>query len=271
MSNAHAHNPSAQQHVAPNNDPALDVAHEHRHGHLHHDANAERGHPEEVVYTRGTTNEQPSKLMDNSLGDHTLHQRGPLKQDGKGIYDIEDAEKGDVSSDPEQYKGHIQDDDPKNHRFSRFYAKYRWAFHLFIFLFFTGWWIASLVLHRNDKNWLIPFLLWLCISLRLLFFHVPITIVTKPMHYGWNMTGVKICHMIPEKMRIPAGALLTIAVIIVGSFASEESADNTRANRAVSLFGLAVFLFCFWATSKNRKMINWHTVIVGMLLQFIIA
>ena len=77
--------------------------------------------------------------------------------------------------------------------------------------------------------------------------------------------------LIPEKMRIPAGAALTIAVIIVGSFASKESADNTRANRAVSLFGLAVFLFCFWATSRNRKKIVWHTVIVGMLTQFIIA
>lgn len=77
--------------------------------------------------------------------------------------------------------------------------------------------------------------------------------------------------MIPEKLRIPGGAALTIAVIIVGSMASEESEDNTRANRAVSLFGLAVIIFAFWATSRTRKAINWHTVIVGMLVQFIIA
>jgi CNT family concentrative nucleoside transporter len=37
------------------------------------------------------------------------------------------------------------------------------------------------------------------------------------------------------------------------------------------LFGLAVFIFLFWATSRNRKKIVWHTVIVGMLTQFIIA
>lgn len=128
-----------------------------------------------------------------------------------------------------------------------------------------------MVLHRNDKNWIIPFLLWLFISLRLFFFHVPISIVTKPLHFGWQQTGVRIGNMIPEKARIPAGALLTIAVILVGAFVSEESADNTRANRAVSLFGLAVFLFILWATSRNRKLINWHTVIVGMLMQFIIA
>jgi CNT family concentrative nucleoside transporter len=134
-----------------------------------------------------------------------------------------------------------------------------------------SWWIASLVVHRHDKNWIIPFLLWLAIMLRLLFFYVPITIVTKPMHWVWNNTGVRFTSYIPEKMRVPAGAGLTIAVIIVGSFASEESADNTRANRAVSLFGLLVFIFFFWATSRNRSKIVWHTVIVGMLVQFIIA
>lgn len=107
--------------------------------------------------------------------------------------------------------------------------------------------------------------------LRLLFFHVPITIVTKPMHFVWNNTGVRFASYIPEKMRVPAGAALTIAVIIIGSFVSEESQDNTRANRALSLFGLVVFLFLFWITSRNRKKIVWHTVIVGMLVQFIIA
>lgn len=127
------------------------------------------------------------------------------------------------------------------------------------------------MVHRHDKNWIIPFLFWLAIMLRLIFFYVPITIITRPMHWVWNNTGVRFTALIPEKMRIPAGAALTIAVIIVGSFASKESADNTRANRAVSLFGLAVFLFCFWATSRNRKKIVWHTVIVGMLTQFIIA
>lgn len=126
-------------------------------------------------------------------------------------------------------------------------------------------------MHRNDKNWVIPFLLWLAIMIRLITCHVPITIVTKPMHWVWNNTGVRFAELIPEKMRIPAGAGLTIAVIIVGSMASEESQDNTRANRAVSLFGLAVFIFLFWLTSRNKKMINWHTVIVGMLTQFIIA
>ena len=60
-------------------------------------------------------------------------------------------------------------------------------------------------------------------------------------------------------------------IIVVGTFTSPQSDDNTTANRTVSLFGLLVFISVFYATSNNRKMINWHTVIVGMLAQFILA
>ena len=76
---------------------------------------------------------------------------------------------------------------------------------------------------------------------------------------------------IPEKWRLPLGAMGTMAVILIGTFTSPESADNTQANRVVSLFGLLVFIFVFYITSHNRHAINWHTVIVGMLAQFILA
>jgi len=91
------------------------------------------------------------------------------------------------------------------------------------------------------------------------------------MHWVWNNTGVRIAHMIPERLRIPLGAAVVVAAIIVGAFASAESQDNTRSNRAISLFGIVVFLFALWATSRNRRIIKWHTVIVGMLMQFVIA
>ena len=91
------------------------------------------------------------------------------------------------------------------------------------------------------------------------------------MHLIWNNTGVRFGNLIPEKLRAPAGAVLVVAVMLIGGFASPESQDNTRASRAVSLFGLAVIIFVMWATSKNRKMVVWRTVIVGMFVQFIVA
>lgn len=132
------------------------------------------------------------------------------------------------------------------------------------------------MLHSKDAlntrtGWLKPFLLWLAISLRLFFFHVPITIVSKPMRFVWRNTGPKIVNMVPEKVRAPLGALFVIAVMMIGAFASPESQDSTRANRAVSLFGLGVIIFVMWATSNNRSAVRWHTVIVGMFVQFIVA
>ena len=118
---------------------------------------------------------------------------------------------------------------------------------------------------------MIPFLIYLAITLRMIFFIVPVATLTRPVYWVWNQTASRFVSIIPEKFRVPSAALLTIGVILLGSFVTEESGDNTRANRAVSLFGLVVFLFVLWATSRDRKRINWHAVIVGMLVQFIIA
>jgi len=275
------HNGSPMPGVARNDDPALDIAREHHHEHVHHSARA--AHPDNVVYTTGTTDEPTSKLFRPSgldsasqftpigVDSTNLHQRHSVNEkhdiEKAGGYDYEVEKATRSSSDPEMEA----EKKPWYTSFSAFYRTFRLPVHIFIGALFTGWWIASVVVHRNDKNWIIPFLFWLAIMIRLITLHVPITIVTKPMHWVWANTGTRVANLIPEKMRIPAAACLAIAVIIVGSFASEESEDNTRANRAVSLFGLAVFIFMFWATSRNRSKIVWHTVIVGMLMQFIIA
>ncbi|KAI4159015.1 MAG: hypothetical protein L6R39_000440 [Caloplaca ligustica] len=104
------------------------------------------------------------------------------------------------------------------------------------------------------------------------FVHVFIWLLfTGPVRLIWNHTAVKFTDLIPERMRLPLGALVVVSVLLIGAFASPESLDNTRDNRAVSLFGLAVIIFVMWATSKNRKAIQWHTVIVGMFVQFIVA
>lgn len=113
--------------------------------------------------------------------------------------------------------------------------------------------------------------MYLAITLRLVFNYIPVSVVTTPVYFVWNQTATRFVGLIPEKLRIPSAALLTIAVILIGSFASKQTAQNSRADRGVSLFGLAVFIFGLWLTSRSRKRIVWHTVIVGMLVQFIVA
>lgn len=77
--------------------------------------------------------------------------------------------------------------------------------------------------------------------------------------------------IIPEKLRTLIGAFLVFAAIMVGSFVPGELEYNKRSDRAVSLFGYLVFILGLYATSRHRHHINWRLVIVGILVQFIIA
>jgi CNT family concentrative nucleoside transporter len=169
-------------------------------------------------------------------------------------------------------------------------SRYRIFLHVLVWLVMTGsvtfqtkiarfrfliiscrWWIAGLVLHRYDLGWLIPFLLWLGLTIRLVTLHISTAPITRAASFVWLHAVSKPVDIIPEKFRLPLGAAGTIAVIVVGTFASPDSADNTRTNRTVSLFGLLVFVGAFYATSRDRKKINWHTVVVGILAQFLLA
>lgn len=121
-------------------------------------------------------------------------------------------------------------------------------------------------------NWIKPFLFWLAISLRILTLHVPLApMVMKVLRFAWNNTALRVKNVIPEKVRTPAAALLVVAVYLVGTFASKQTAENTNSNRAISLFGIVVFIGILTATSRNIKAIKWHTVIVGFLMQYIVA
>ncbi|KAK6340478.1 hypothetical protein TWF730_002229 [Orbilia blumenaviensis] len=199
----------------------------------------------------------------------TDHSITECQQDEATKDSLDKEEKGVAVGHGSAESGSVSEQ--RTSRFKSVYRRYKFLSHIFIWLFFTGWFVAGVVLHRKDLGWLIPFLLYLCITIRLVTFYIPITVVTKPMHFVWNNTGVKITNLIPERLRIWCGAAITISVIVIGSFASPESAGNTRANRAVSLFGLVVLVGVLWATSANRKAIQWHTVIVGMLIQFLVA
>ncbi|KAK6496548.1 hypothetical protein TWF481_001549 [Arthrobotrys musiformis] len=213
----------------------------------------------------------PSReVPDNSYTEvNPSHPNVDCKQDGNVKDSLDKEEKGAIVGHGSAESGSVSE--KRASRFKNLYRRYKFVLHIFIWLVFTGWFVAGVVLHRKDLGWLIPFLLYLCITIRLITFYIPITVVTKPMHFIWNNTGVKVASLVPERLRIWCGAAITISVIVIGSFASPESAGNTRANRAVSLFGLVVLIGVLWATSANRKAIQWHTVIVGMLIQFLVA
>jgi CNT family concentrative nucleoside transporter len=134
------------------------------------------------------------------------------------------------------------------------------------------WWIRGLVFHRDDGlGWLIPALLYIALTLRLVFLWIPVSAIMEPARFVWENTAYRAYDAVPARWRQPIAAAVTLAVFLIGSFVPAESGQNTRANRAVSIFGLLVMIALLYATSRDRKKIPWHTVIGGMLTQFIIA
>ncbi|KAI9932685.1 hypothetical protein ASPWEDRAFT_33599 [Aspergillus wentii DTO 134E9] len=241
--------PSTHDETPHSADPALLPENQHHHAHHHHTAFAEQGHEDDVVYAKDVTFEK-----------NGIPEPSPLDHSGNSQSDK------DVEGTGENYP-----QSSWKSRCRRYTRHWRHVVHAAIWILFTGWWITGLIYHRYDLGWLIPFLVYLAITLRILFFYVPVSIVTKPLYWVWDHTARPFVRVIPEKLRVPSAGLLAVSVIIIGSFASPESGDNSRENRAVSVFGLFVIMFALWATSRNRKKINWHTVITGMLAQFIIA
>ena len=252
------HSSSPQQDMIQRNVPPLQDSNERHHDHMHHNVDLEKGKEDKIINSHGTTFEKRT-IPHRKSQDHELHKRRRTDMVKEPTVAVDlSLGRSEESSQP--------------HTFSNFYQRYRIFFHLFFWIVFTGWWIAGLLLHgihdplSSNTGWLKPFLLWLAITLRIIFFHVPITVVTKLIHWAWEKTGLRFPELFPDRFKIPLAALLVVSVFLIGGFASPESEDNTRDNRAVSLFGLVVFISVLYATSRNRKAVNWHTVIVGMLV-----
>jgi len=223
----------------------------------------------------GSHNMTPSPAS-GSIGAHEKISPAPsfdeaMRKDGGVKYnsavnekdiDLENTRTGSLEGESEE---------PHVPTWKRYLRKYMWVVNTILWLVMTAWLIVGLVLHRKDLGWLIPTLLYIAITIRFVTSYVSTRFVTAPVKWVWMTAVYKPCMMIPEKLRTPLSAAGAIAVVMVGTFATEESADNTRGNRAISLVGLLLFIGVFWATSKKRSAIVWQTVIVGMLAQFILA
>ena len=150
---------------------------------------------------------------------------------------------------------------------------WRLAWHIFWGCFFTSWWLLIVIQDSHRHMWLIPTILWMLIMARLITWHWKILYWAlaraKPI---WAYAILWVHRILPKHwMRLCAGAFITVAVILIGVFVTPETSYSLREDRAVSFFGLVVAIFVLWATLRHPKRVNWHTVIGGVLMQYIIA
>ncbi|KAG8167771.1 hypothetical protein KVR01_003460 [Diaporthe batatas] len=254
------HNSSAQQNVYVNPDPALDISNEHHHPHVHHNKTALPDEKDDIVFAKSSNKYTGDDEKNAPAPDYKVRQMSSSN-------DEESGRVGDIADEGEA---------KKSFSFRSLYRRYVWlraGIHAFIWLVWTVWWIHGLVRHRNDRwlGWLKPTLLYIAITIRVVTLWIPISVVMNPAKAVYRHTIYRGYEAIPAKLHQPLAALGTVGVFLVGSMVPAETGQNTRANRAVSLFGLLVMIAVLTATSRDWRKIPWHTVIGGMLTQFIIA
>lgn len=125
----------------------------------------------------------------------------------------------------------------------------------------NSWWIFGLVRYRKEKNWLIPFLLYLAITLRIITLWIPVKYVMNPAKLIWRHTVFRIYEAIPQRLHKPLAAAGTVGVFLLGTFVPEATEANPRFGRFQATLGLVVMIAVMSATSRKFSAIPWHTVI----------
>jgi len=120
-------------------------------------------------------------------------------------------------------------------------------------------------------NWIIPLILWMAVMVRLITLHVYSAWLMSPIYFIWDEVSGFVLSFIPRRLQHLLGGILVACAVVVVTMINSDFEDNTRVNRGISLLGYGFCIVLLWATSRNRRAIDWYTVIVGIMMQFVIA
>ncbi|KAI0949647.1 hypothetical protein AcW1_009193 [Taiwanofungus camphoratus] len=134
-----------------------------------------------------------------------------------------------------------------------------------------GWWISSTVLKATRHRWVVQtFWAWFFIII-IAWRFIPNRVVTRPVGAIWIPLVQEPWYKLPYRLRLTLGWLALLGIVFGSAFGFKPTGNSNYGDRAISVLGLFVFQFCFWATSSNRSIIPWPTVIVGLFIQQAIA
>ncbi|CDO71957.1 hypothetical protein BN946_scf184940.g104 [Trametes cinnabarina] len=134
-----------------------------------------------------------------------------------------------------------------------------------------AWWVSSTVLEATRHRWIVQ-TVWAWFFIVVIAFRfIPNSVVTRPVEAIWVPCVQTPFFKLPRLVRLTMGWLALLGIIFGSAFGFPLTGNTGYGDRAISVLGLFVFQFCFWATSKHRSHIPWPTVIVGLFVQQAIA
>lgn len=144
--------------------------------------------------------------------------------------------------------------------------------HACIWMVLTAYVVAAGILSSEKSGFAVVVLIYVFISLRLLAKHVCISkLVYNPIGNAFDATIGKVSGQLSPFMinSIIGGSLITVMLVLM--FTTPVTASGNIPERIQSFVGLFVLIGILYATSNDRSSIKWYTVVVGLLLQYLIA
>ncbi|TDL17812.1 hypothetical protein BD410DRAFT_843358 [Rickenella mellea] len=151
------------------------------------------------------------------------------------------------------------------------YQRMRPFYLMCVALVILGWWISATVLQATRHRWIVQTIFAWFFILVIAFRFIPSHFISRPISAVWILLVQEPWYRLPYTVRMTLGWMALLAIIFGSAFGFKLSGNTRYGDRAISVLGLLVFQFGFWATSRNRSAIPWPTVIVGLFLQQAIA
>eukprot|EP01113_Clastostelium_recurvatum_P023368 TRINITY_DN2790_c0_g1_i5.p1 TRINITY_DN2790_c0_g1~~TRINITY_DN2790_c0_g1_i5.p1 ORF type:complete len:570 (+),score=159.69 TRINITY_DN2790_c0_g1_i5:76-1785(+) len=155
-----------------------------------------------------------------------------------------------------------------------FFQRFSLPIDLSLMALVVAFFITSMVINKEQgftQDKIVLGLLCAFIVLKLLFNHVPFTPITDSLLRIWVITVQVPLSRMGSTSKLVLGAICAVAIMVGVTFGLPVSPGSSRLVRLQSMFGLVVFLTLLVVTSKHRRHIAWRTVIVGLLMQFLLA
>ncbi|OJT05074.1 Solute carrier family 28 member 3 [Trametes pubescens] len=210
------------------------------------------------------------------LDDHGLERRHSRSSGSDSLRKVDPTNAGaEVRvSDPEKGTHHSAaalNDEEDVSALTRFYRRFRPFVLAALAAVILGWWVSSIVLKATRHRWIVQ-TIWAWFFLAVIAFRfIPSTVVSRPVAAVWMPCVQTPFFKLPYAVRLTMGWLALLGIVFGSAFGFPLFGNTGYGDRAISVLGLFVFQFFFWATSKHRSHIPWPTVIVGLFTQQAIA
>ncbi|KAF5389357.1 hypothetical protein D9757_004387 [Collybiopsis confluens] len=134
-----------------------------------------------------------------------------------------------------------------------------------------GWWISATVLKATRHRWIVQTLFAWFFVLVIAFRFIPNSVISKPVGTIWESYVQDPLMKLPYYSRLALGWLCLLGIVFGSAFGFPLEENTNYGDRAISVLGLFIFQCSFYLSGTRKKRIAWHTVIVGLFLQQVIA